>query len=353
MDAIVTYDLTKEYGENVSLSGVNLQVSQGEAFACVGGKNSGKTTLIRLLSGLTRPTFGECSVLGLSPSHEPQRLHQMVGTVLTEAKLYGAMTLWENLRFFAGLHGMDDNGALERSSFLLHKLDIWEGRDTRVDALPTGVVRRASLARALMHSPRALLVDEPSGGLDLETAGAIREMLSCVAQEEGVTLFLCTGNMAFAQLVCANYGILKDGVLLAKGNLDSLRRGAGIQFRAQLRLCEESRTPAGFSRNGPYWEKEIAAEKAMPEIISRMVGEGFSLLEARILSPTLEEIYTAYVTGGRREVLRENETGESEEPERESDQESRSRPEEFQQENVPGGDSGPASPEGSGEDEPI
>ena len=75
MDAIVTYDLTKEYGENVSLSGVNLQVSQGEAFACVGGKNSGKTTLIRLLSGLTRPTFGECSVLGLSPSHEPQRLH--------------------------------------------------------------------------------------------------------------------------------------------------------------------------------------------------------------------------------------------------------------------------------------
>ena len=91
----------------------------------------------------------------------------------------------------------------------------------------------------------------------------------------------------------------------------------------------------------------------MTEIISRMVGEGFSLLEARILSPTLEEIYTAYVTGGRREVLRENETGESEEPERESDQESSTRPEEFQQENVPGGDLGPASPEGSGEDEPI
>ena len=117
----------------------------------MGERGCGKTTLVRLLSGLCRPTSGECTVLGLSPSHEPQRLHSVAGTVLDSAHLYTGMTLYENLHFFAGLHGLDDNDALERSSFLLHKLDIWEGRDLPVEKLSTGVVRRASLARALMH----------------------------------------------------------------------------------------------------------------------------------------------------------------------------------------------------------
>ena len=124
MDAVVAYDLTKEYEGQAALSGLNLQVPQGEAFACVGERGCGKTTLVRLLSGLCRPTSGECTVLGLSPSHEPQRLHSVAGTVLDSAHLYTGMTLYENLHFFAGLHGLDDNDALERSSFLLHKLDI-------------------------------------------------------------------------------------------------------------------------------------------------------------------------------------------------------------------------------------
>ena len=202
MDAVVAYDLTKEYEGQAALSGLNLQVPQGEAFACVGVRGCGKTTLVRLLSGLCRPTSGECTVLGLSPSHEPQRLHSVAGTVLDSAHLYTGMTLYENLHFFAGLHGLDDNDALERSSFLLHKLDIWEGRDLPVEKLSTGVVRRASLARALMHSPKVLLVDDSAGGLDQETAQATRELLTYVAAEEGVTLFLCSSNMHFAQLLC-------------------------------------------------------------------------------------------------------------------------------------------------------
>ena len=102
MDAIVTYDLTKEYGGRPVLESLNLQVPQGQAFACVGQRGWGKTTLIRLLSGLANPTSGECTVLGLSPTYEPQRLHAIAGTVLDSARLYAKMTLWENLRFFCG-----------------------------------------------------------------------------------------------------------------------------------------------------------------------------------------------------------------------------------------------------------
>ena len=229
MDAIVTYDLTKEYGGRPVLESLNLQVPQGQAFACVGQRGWGKTTLIRLLSGLANPTSGECTVLGLSPTYEPQRLHAVAGTVLDSARLYAKMTLWENLRFFAGIHGFDDNDALERSSFLLHKLDIWEGRDLLVESLPTGVLRRASLARALMHRPQILLADEPPSSMDQESLEAIQALMGCVAQEEGVSLFLCCSNMEYAQLLCQNFALLKQGVL-GKGRcgIPAERCGGGI-----------------------------------------------------------------------------------------------------------------------------
>ena len=315
MDAIAAYDLTKEYDNGqVALAGLNLQVPQGEAFGCVGEKGCGKTTLIRLLSGLTRPSSGECTVLGMSPIYEPQRLHMSAGTVLDSAKLYTGMTVWENLRFFAGLHGLDDNDSLERSSFLLHKLDIWAARDLPVETLPTGVIRRASLARALMHSPKILLVDEPSGGLDLETADAIHSLLSCIAAEEGLTLFLCSSNMAYAQRLCQDFAILKQGILLAKGDLESLRDGAGVGYRAQLRLAEGSPAPTGFQFVDGVWEKELETENDMPKIIAHAVESGLRLYEARLIQPTLKEIYNAWLIGGKKKVKKADEA-ENEAPE--------------------------------------
>ena len=302
MDAVAAFDLTKEYEGRTALTGLNLQVPQGEAFACVGERACGKTTLIRLLCGLARPTSGECTVLGLSPAHEPQRLHSVAGTVLDSAKLYTGMTLYENLRFFAGLHGLDDNDSLERSSFLLHKLDIWEGRDMPVENLSTGVIRRASLARALMHSPQILLIDEPAGGLDQETADAIQSLLAFVGREEGVTLFLCSSNMDFAQLLCGGFAILRKGSLLARGDLEFLRKGAGVGYRASFRLAENSPAPSGFHWAEGLWEKEIESEEDMPKLIAQGVEQGLRLYEARLLKPTLKEIYAAWLEGGRRKV---------------------------------------------------
>lgn len=299
MDAITAYDLSKQYGDSIALCGLNLQIPEGAAFACVGGQGSGKTTLIRLLSGLCRPTMGECTVLGLSPFFEAEKLHALAGTVLDTARLYETMTLSENLRFFAGINGVEENDAIDRISFLLHRLDIWESRDGKIDDLPTGVVRRASLARALIHRPRVLLMDEPDGGLDQETAQSVQSLISQLVSQEGMTFLLCTRNMAYAQRLCDRFAVLKDGSLLAKGDLESLRKGAGVRWRAILRLAGEAQPPRGFREKDGLWQKEIASEEEMPRIISQAVENGIKLLEARVEEPTLEEIYTAFLEGGR------------------------------------------------------
>lgn len=302
MDAIVTYGLSKQYGGVTALSGLNLQVPEGGAFACVGRENSGKTTLIRLLSGLLRPTAGECTVMGYSPSFETEKLHAAVGTVLDSARLYENMTLSENLRFFAGISGVDENDAIDRASFLLHRLDIWESRDGKIDDLPTSMARRGSLARALMHSPRLLLMDEPGEGLDQEMFDSVRELLSYLISQEGMTVMLCTRNMDYAQQLCDGFALLKDGLVMAKGGLESLRRGAGVRYRAVLRLAEGETPPKGFRFSDGLWQREIASEEDLPRIVSQVVREGKKLYEARLEKPSLEEIYAAWLAGGLRKV---------------------------------------------------
>ena len=151
--------------------------------------------------------------------------------------------------------------------------------------------------------------------MDQESLEAIQALMGCVAQEEGVSLFLCCSNMEYAQLLCQNFALLKQGVLLAKGDVESLRKGAGVGYRAQLRTQEGHPAPAGFHPVGNVWEKEIETEEAMCQIIAQAVGEGIPLYEARLLRPTLREIYSAWLDGGRRKVLEPYGTAEKTAPE--------------------------------------
>ncbi len=302
MDAITTYELSKEYNGHAALSGLNLQVPAGMSFGCVGRQGSGKTTLIRLLSGLCRCTGGECSVLGFNPAFEAEKLHAVTGTVLDTSRLYESMTVSDNLRFFAGLNGVDENDALDLISHLLHQLDIWEERDSIVDDLPTGVVRRASLARALIHRPKVLLLDEPAGGFNRETEESMEELISSLVTQEGMTVLLCTENMAYAQQLCGSFALLKDGTQIARGDLAGLRQASGACCRAVLRLGEGSTAPKGFRQQDGLWEKELKSEEELPEIIAKAVADGIRLYEARLIQPTLEEVYTAFLGGGRQRV---------------------------------------------------
>ena len=300
MDAIAAFDLTKQYKDRPALQRVSFQVPEGRAAACVGDEGAGKTTLVRLLAGLRRPTAGECSVLGLSPAFESARLHGMMGTVLHSAKLYANMSIGDNLRFFAGMQNVSRDETVERLSFLFHRLDIWDERDKHPKELPTGVLLRANLARAVMHRPKVLIMDDQGAGMDMETAQRVRELLEYLTQEEGVSLLFCSQNMNYAQSLCSSFALLHQGILLARGNYESLRIGGGVRLKAALRLAKGQAAPAGFRPEAGLWIREIQSEAEMPKLIAGVVDQGLQLYEAKVIRPELGEVYRAYLAGGRR-----------------------------------------------------
>ena len=308
MDAIALYELTKQFGPVTALDRITLQVPEQTFFGCLSGKGGGKTTLIRLLAGLCRPTSGECEVLGFSPFFESERCHLVSGTVLDSAQLYADMTLTENLRVFAGLNGLRENEISERSSFLLHELDIWDWRDEKVDDMPTGVLYRGALARALIHRPKVLLMDEPLEGPDQETGQRIRSVLCSLREEEGLSLLLTTQNLLFAQDLCDQFGVLQDGRLVAKGDFETLRQGADVRYQAELRIGEAEKGPRGFTQGEDgLWTKEVAGQDEMARIIADTVASGIPLYEARMIQPMLQEIYDAVLVGGVHRGGEENE----------------------------------------------
>lgn len=294
MDAILTYDLCKQYktGNRAAVHMLNLQVPAGQIFALVGPAGCGKSTALRLFAGLTSPTSGECTVLGYSPQYEQQKLNAQIGVATDGARLYDNMTLQENLRFFSKLNGLDSYDAVDRISFLLHKLDIWEMRDKVVRDIPTSAKQRSNYARALLHSPRLVLLDEPTEGMDKETTELVKALVDYMVEEEDATVVVSTRHLDHAQAICNQFAILQDGVLHAKGNLETLRKRTGLTYRAEFHISEKSPVPQGFlfQGNGCYL-CHIRTEEEMPVLLKELTAFGCNIYEAKIVKPSLSDIY--------------------------------------------------------------
>lgn len=296
MDAVIAYDLKKTYGTKTALNNFNIEVASGSIFSLVGKAGCGKTTVLRLLAGLTEPTSGECTVLGLSTVGGVHRLHEQIGVVTDTAELYGHMSLEANLQFYATMYGIDDNDAIDRISFLLHELDIWKYRDELVRKLPTNAKQRANVARALIHSPKILLLDEPTEGMGAETTLLVKKMLDHITSEEEATVIISTRVLDHAELLSDSFAILDEGELIAKGNLSTLAKISGCSIKAVLKLEENSKEPAGFKLVEGLWVKNISGPEEMPEILTKVIGEGCRVYEANVVNPSLKDIYKSILS---------------------------------------------------------
>lgn len=302
--AIHTDLLSKSYEKGVyALKDLSVDVQEGEVFGFLGPNGAGKTTTVKLLTGLLKPTKGTCSVMGFPPSLRPTDVHRVCGVVTESARMYGQLSGMENLLFFAETSGMEHKAAKTRAQELLKDMELSDAAGKKLKEYSTGMAQRLSLARALINRPRVLFLDEPTSGLDPENAQAVNRMISSLSRREGVTVFLCTHQLRYAQDICTRYGILEKGSMLACGTLESMSRTAEISTRASFRLGD-GEAPENFIRaeNG-WWQREVSGEEEMPGLLKELTDAGHEIYEARVLTPTLEDVYFRYVQISGEEVL--------------------------------------------------
>lgn len=295
MYAIQTANLTKKYDDVVALFGLDLEVEAGSIVGYLGPNGSGKTTTVKLLTGLIQPTLGDSTVLGLSSAKESGKIHALTGVLTETAACYRHLTAMENLRFFGALFGLEDAKFRTRAEHLLKKLDLWSVRDRKAGTFSTGMKQRLSLARALIHTPQVLFLDEPTSGLDPESASIVNRMIGDMARDEGTTVLLCTHQLRYADEICSSFAILDQGILRASGSLEMLGNAAGLHPTASLRVADGAEMPEDFVQNGGFWEKEIREDQDMPGLISELIRREVPIYEALIRRPTLEDVYFSLV----------------------------------------------------------
>ncbi len=295
MYAVSAKGLTKSYdGKINALNDLNLDIPQGSVYGFLGPNGAGKTTSVKLFTGLLKPTQGECTVLDLNPVKAPGDIHRLCGVMTESARMYGQLTGTQNLLFFAQTAGLSLDEGNERAAQLLKELDLWDAREKKLSEYSTGMAQRLSLARALINRPQVLFLDEPTSGLDPESAQTVNTMITDLAGNSGTTVFLCTHQLRYAQDICDSYGIVDKGRLIAGGSLEALCGEIGCRIQAAFRLPEGDSLD-GFDAADGWWQTELDREDQMPKLLKTVVESGHDVFEARLVKPTLEDIYFQYL----------------------------------------------------------
>ena len=229
MKAIRVENLGHSYKEQRALDNVNFEVNKGEIFSFLGPNGAGKTTMIKILTGQLRPTDGQAWVAGYNVITQREEVQPRVGIVFEYPNLYERMTAYENLQFNARLYGVSDS----RVEKMLNQTGLGDQKRKPVKKFSSGMKQRLLIARALLHQPEVLFLDEPTRGLDVHIAREIREIISALSRS-GVTVFLTTHYIEEAEQLSSRVAFINHGKIAAMGEPQKLKKEFG--FNEQTRL---------------------------------------------------------------------------------------------------------------------
>ena len=234
-------NVKKSFGDIHAIEEVNLEINKHSIIGLVGGNGAGKTTLLRLMSGVYRPSSGTVEHENNQPVSE---MRSVLGVVPESTGLYSKLTAWENIRYHSRLHGIDDRLAWERTYRFARLLDIEDSLHRYTEGFSRGMKQKTALLRALAHGPQILLLDEPTGGLDVTSARTVRQLVRKL-KEEGGTVIYSTHHLAEAQQVCDRIIIVHNGVIQADGTPEELLTLTGTETleEAYVSLTAETARP--------------------------------------------------------------------------------------------------------------
>ena len=302
MNALSLRNLAKTYSNGVqALKGVDLDVEQGDFFALLGPNGAGKTTLIGIVTSLVNKTAGQACVFGHDIDRQLEAAKACIGVVPQEVNFNMFETPFTIVVNQAGFYGIPRPVARQRAEQYLKQLQLWDKRDKMSRGLSGGMKRRLMIARALMHEPRLLVLDEPTAGVDIEIRRSMWEFLREI-NARGTTIILTTHYLEEAETLCRNIAIIDGGRIVERDRMSSLLRRLNTEtFVLNLHnLLERAPMLPGYATklvDGHTLEVEISKEQNLNELFSRLSAAGIEVLSMRNKVNRLEEIFMRLVEG--------------------------------------------------------
>ncbi len=306
MSAVVeTQNLTKRYRDKLAVNSLTLTVEEGEIFGFLGPNGAGKTTTILMLLGLTEPTSGKVSVCGHNPTMDPLEVKRRVGYLPENPGFYEDISARENLLYMARLNRIPENEARNRTAMVLEQVGLGDDGRRLVKEFSRVMKQRLGIAEVLVKNPLAVILDEPTLGIDPDGAIRILELIKKLNREHNLTVMLSSHQLHQVQEICTRVGIIVKGRLVVQGQMDELGRailkerqwnfllevgpdanGLDNDLRAINGIDEiEKRTHGLFLR----CTRDVRAE-----VVALVARKNLALLQLRSEDPTLEEIYLKY-----------------------------------------------------------
>ena len=298
--------LTRHFKETVAVDQLSLEVYGGEIFGFLGHNGAGKTTTVRLLNGVIEATSGSMRVLGLDPQVDGPKLRARTGVLTETPSMDERLTAWDNLSIYADLYGVPRAQVSSRINELLSEFDLTDRAQEKVAGYSKGMKQRLALARALLHKPELLFLDEATSGLDPIAAHHVNDLIVRMARRQNRTVFLCTHNLVEAQKICDRVAILEHGRLVALGTPTELTRQYVRRLDVEVEVAEEQiPTALGVLQSLPELVLGEPAQQngslvvtinrheSIPEVLACLVQNHIRVYRLAPQEANLEQVYFA------------------------------------------------------------
>ncbi len=303
MYALEIEQLRKTYaGGFEALKGISLQVKKGDFYALLGPNGAGKSTTIGIISSLVNKTSGVAKVFGYDIDTDLELAKQNLGLVPQEFNFNQFETVEQIVIQQAGYYGVSKILAKERAEKYLKKLDLWEKRKERARNLSGGMKRRLMIARALMHEPKLLILDEPTAGVDIELRRSMWDFLKEINQQQGITIILTTHYLEEAEMLCRNIGIINRGELIENTTMKALLSKLSVEtFILDIETDGEVPELNGVNRQSLIdgsLEIELDKSQGLNAVFAQLTEHGVNVLSMRNKANRLEELFVSIVREG-------------------------------------------------------
>ncbi len=292
---IIVNDLVKKFGDITAVDSISFKVKKGTIFGFLGPNGAGKTTTINILCTLMLPTAGKAFIDGNDCVTEPAKVREKIGIVFQDNTLDKELTAYENLLFHSYLYGVSKNERNKRIEEALKFVGLFDRKDELVKRFSGGMKRRLEVARAIIHQPKVLFLDEPTLGLDPQSRTNLWEFISELPKKQDVTVFMTTHYMEEAE-ICDNIAIIDKGKIIVQGSPEELKKSVGgdviyLKTKNNLKALADIKNILNISaeeKNGEIFLSVSKGDACIPKLISALED---NVLSVRLQRPTLNDVF--------------------------------------------------------------